>query len=80
MTKTGISVPVNSSLKSVSSMLNAMLAYIARQTMEVERTVLVSTSRKKEITALQTYHVSIGACAITRTRGIIKVFVSRGFP
>ena len=80
MTKTSTSVLAYSSLKSVSIMLNVMLASIARQTMVVGRTVLVSTSRKKEITVLQTFHASTGACAISRTRGTIKVFASRGSP
>ena len=80
MTKTTTSVAVSSSHRIARGMHNVMLVFTARQMMGVVRTALASTSKKREITVLQTFLAKIGVCATTRTRRIIKVFALRGSP
>ena len=74
------SVAVRSSHRIARIMVSVMLVSTVRQMMGVVRVALASTSKKREITVLQTFLARIGACAITRTRRTIKVFALRGFP
>ena len=64
--------------RAANGMQNVMSASTAPQMRVAVGMALVSTNKKREITARQIYLVSIGACAITRTKRITKAYVSLG--